>query len=57
MGKSFDDYPTMPRINTDGIDSEDMIDRAREKTRFQEMLKQIKKHPAQERILMEFIRV
>jgi hypothetical protein len=55
MDKSFADYPTLPRIDTAGIDDEDVIDRAREKQRFRKMYKDM--IPDQKRIIKELIRV
>jgi hypothetical protein len=54
MGKSFDDYPTIPRISTDGVDAEDVIDRRREKLRCRQMYSQT---ADQKKIFKELIRV
>lgn len=55
MGKSFDDYPTIPRISTDGVDDEDVIDRRREKLRCRQMYNRMT--PDQKKIFKELIRV
>jgi hypothetical protein len=55
MGKSFDDYPTIPRIDTDGVDDEDIVDRAREKQRFQQLYRQMTTD--QKNIIKALIRV
>ena len=55
MGKSFNDYPTIPRIDTADVDEEDVVDRAREKQRFQELYKEMTTE--QKRIIKALIRV
>jgi len=55
MGKSFDDYPSMPHIDTDGIDIEDVINVAREKQLFRQMYRQMTQE--QRKVTIEFIRV
>jgi hypothetical protein len=55
MGKSFADYPTIPLIDTDGVDDEDVVDRAREKQRFQQMYRQMTSD--QKKIIKAIIRV
>jgi hypothetical protein len=55
MGKSFNDYPTIPRIDTADVDDENVVDRAREKQRFQHLYRQMTAD--QKKITRELIRV
>jgi hypothetical protein len=55
MGKSFNDYPTIPRIDTTDVDDEEVVDRAREKQRFQQLYRQMTTD--QKKITKELIRV
>jgi hypothetical protein len=55
MNKSFDDYPTLPHIDTDDIDDEDVVDRVQEEQRFRQMYK--KMIVDQRKIIKELIRV
>jgi len=55
MNKCFDDYPTLPHIDTDDVDDEDVVDRAREEQRFRQMYRDM--IVDQRRIIKELIRV
>ena len=55
MGKSFADYPIIPRIDIADVDDAEVVDRAREKQRFQQLY--IQMTTDQKKITKELIRV
>jgi hypothetical protein len=57
MGKSFNNFPSFPRIDTSELDDDEVIDRAKEEREYLRLRSTIEPGSDQAHILDEFIRV